>query len=47
MRDFFGSHCGDALYQGTTSQAAEKLGFKVGRGFIPGLPHQINVGFSP
>ena len=25
-----------ALYQGTTLQAAEKLGFRVGRGFIPG-----------
>jgi hypothetical protein len=25
------------LYQGTTLHAAEKLGFRVGRGFIPGV----------
>jgi hypothetical protein len=37
MRDSSGSHCGDAFYQGTTSQAGEKLGFKVGRGFISGM----------
>jgi hypothetical protein len=25
------------VYQGTTLQLAEKLGFRVGRGFIPGI----------
>ena len=35
----------DALYQGTTLQAAEKFGFRVGRGFIPGA--NARSGFFP
>jgi hypothetical protein len=35
-----------AIY-GTTEQAAEKLGFRVGRGFIPGIKVVIFVAFRP
>ena len=36
-----------ALHQDTTLEGAEKLGFVVGRGFIPGISVVILVAFGP